>query len=139
MRNLTLNDITVGEWAECTKGNFGKFSEDEWFHFQDLYIELFGGDSSEIKMYKRVCWNYYCALKKWVKNPKLIGKEYTEVNYLYSEKENLKEKIFNSNFDFDDLIAKITISLKFRIDKKKMTALEFFKLVKELGNGNKSD
>lgn len=150
MNYFNFDNITLARWVSACQGDLSVINDrgvvdsttfDEWYKMQDDYIALFGGDSPEIKQYKRLCFDYYNALFKWCQNPKLIGKNYTEVNVLYAEKVAMQEKIFSKDkVGIEQLIARVTIAVKFRIDKEVMTAKEFFLITKELQeDGNKTD
>lgn len=149
--NYTFENIPLNKWIKCANGDLlgiainGKGNVDmldAWYKMQDDYINLFGGDTPEIKQYKRVCFEYVKALVEWIQNPKLIGKQLTIVNDLFTEKEELQKSIFKdemSKVDFGSLIAKVTIKIRMRIERDKYTAKEFFELIKELNNGEQTN
>ena len=150
-RNFTFEEITLNRWIKCSEGDLsyiaknGKLnseSVDSWHKIQDDYLLLFGGDSDEMKQYKRVCTDYVNALAEWIENPNLVGKQYTLVNDLYIEKEQLQSEIFKvevEKMNFSDLIARVSIKIRMRIEKDKYTAKEFFELIKALNHGGETN
>ena len=149
--NHNFDTICLHDWIKVAEGDlayisvnrkFNGQSLDAWYKMQDDYILTFGGDSNEMKQYKTICVEYTNALREWIMNPMLIGKQYTLVNDLYAEKELLQKQIFKketSEMDYSKLIAKVTIEVKFRIDEKVFSAKEFFNIIKALNDGRASD
>ncbi len=117
-------------------------SEDAFFAMKDAHKELMGGDSPEMMRYKDLCYKYTMALCKAVKIGSNKGAHHKRVNDLYKAKEKLEKELFGDieAFDYDDLVAKATVAVKFHIDQDKMTAYEFFKIIKTLQkDGNEGE
>lgn len=147
--NYTFETIPLNRWIKCSDGDLSYLSIngkgnaetlDAWYKMQDDYIALFGGDSAEIKEYKRICTDYVNALAEWIESPKLIGRQLTVVNDLFEEKEQLQKVIFKKEvdkMDYGTLIASVSIKIRMRIERDKYTAKEFFELIKALNDGNR--
>jgi len=146
-KNHTLETISLFAWIKIAEGELRYISLNEienkeslnaWYLMQDEYIALFGGDSIDMKKYKHLCFTYLQLLCEWVKNPVFIGSIVTELNEMFAEKEALQKKVFKSEtdkMDLGEMVASVSIAVKYHIDSKKMTAKEFFNIVKALNHG----
>lgn len=146
-KNHTLETISLFAWIKVAEGELryialdeqeNKESRNAWYMMQDEYIALFGGDSSDMKKYKYICFTYLQLLCEWVQNPVFIGSIVTELNEMFAEKEALQKKVFKDEtdkMDLGEMVAKVSISVQYHIDSKKMSAKEFFNIVKALNNG----
>lgn len=142
----TWNDLPLDNFVRLQEGDDdallksgkkdGRF-DNLFFAIQDEYINAMGGDTAEIKRYKKVVYDYTIALQKWVLNPKTNTMLYIEVNRLFEQKNKLAKEIFkDGKTDWDVLIVNASRSIGFYIDRKKWLAKEFIKLGK---NGRKTN
>lgn len=146
--NFTFETIPLNRWIKASKGDLSQISKNgkiniecrnEWYKMQDEYLFVFGGDSTEMKSYKSLCFEYHKKLCEWIQNPSLMGRIGTDINSMYAQKNRMQKELFESekqSIDYNELIAKVSISAQFRINPMEITAKEFFNIVKALNNGN---
>lgn len=142
---FTFRNIPMDRWIRATEGDLSALSksnkmtnksQEQWFKLQDEYVLFFGGDSREMKRYKRVLVDYHNALADWIQEPQMTGKLFMQVNLLFEEKNELQNKIYDDNEqNFGELVARASISAGYHIDTKNITALQFFNIIKALGDG----
>lgn len=133
--NLPLiNFIKIQEGestAICIDGKKRKEMDKAIYSIQDSYIEEMGGESTEVKRYKKLLRDYVVALREWIMNPQLSGELYMRVNMLYGKKNDLASSIFkDKGIDWDEMIVRVSKSMGFRIKKNEWTAKEFIKAIK---------
>lgn len=146
----TFDDITLSSFIKVNSGDLTALSKDgkiysesvnAYYHIQDGYILMFGGDSPEMKRYKWLITELCLKIKEWFNKPEITGQLVGEINDLFMQKEQVSKALFHptEKLDYNELIASFTLKTKITIDKRTMLAKDFFYLIKEIQNQNGKD
>ena len=150
--NYTFDELTVSNFIAIQEGDILKLSkngksnaqlEDDYFKLMDNYISTAGSKSRDVLRYERVMYEYAIKLRDVIISRQSNRAELTRLEILKMEKESLEQTLFSENeknMDWHELVAQVSISVKFRIDIFTTRIKEFLSMIKILKkNGNTTD
>lgn len=150
--NYTFDELTVSNFIAIQEGDILKLSkngklnaqlEDDYFKLMDNYMATAGSKSRDVLRYERVMYEYAVKLREVIINGQSNRAELTRLEILKMEKEGLESVLFSENeknMDWHELVAQVSISVKFRIDIFTTRIKEFLSMIKILKrNGNTTD
>jgi hypothetical protein len=150
--NYTFDELTVNDFISIQKGDILRLSkngtpnaqlEDDYFNLMDEYISSVSDKSRDVKRYERVLYEYATKLRSVILERQSNKSELTRLAILKMEKEGLESVLFSENenkMDWHELVAQVSISVKFRIDIFATRIREFLSIIKILKkNGNTTD
>jgi hypothetical protein len=150
--NYTFDELNVNDFIAIQEGDVLKLSkngklndrlEDDYFKLMDNYIATAGSKSRDVLRYERVMYEYAIKLREVIISRQSNRAELTRLEILKMEKEGLESVLFSENenkMDWHELVAQVSISVKFRIDIFATRIREFLSIIKILKkNGNTTD
>lgn len=150
--NYTFDELTVSDFIAIQEGNILKLSkngklndrlEDDYFKLMDNYVATAGSKSRDMLRYERVMYEYAIKLQQVIIERQSNRAELTRLAILKMEKEALEVELFPTDkekMDWYELVAQVSISVKFRIDIFTTRIKEFLSMIKILKrNGNTTD
>lgn len=150
--NYTFDELTVNDFILIQNGDILRLSkngkpnaqlEDDYFKLMDEYISSVSDKSRDVKRYERVLYEYAVKLKSVIIERQSNRAELTRLAILKLEKESLEKDLFQEKgdkMDWHELVAQVSISVKFRIDIFATRIREFLSMIKILKkNGNTTD
>jgi riboflavin synthase alpha subunit len=150
--NYTFDELNVNDFIAIQEGDVLKLSkngklndrlEDDFYKVMDRYIAEVGDKSRDMQRYERVMCEYAVKLRQVIIERQSNRAELTRLAILKMEKEALEVELFPTDkekMDWHELVAQVSISVKFRIDTVATKIKEFLKMIKILKrNGNTTD